>query len=160
MSGAHFLDALRSFKKPSHRIEFVSEHLGVRFYDDSKGTNLDAVIRAVQSLHGSIILIAGGVDKGAAYTPWIKEFKNKVKSICAIGQAAVKMREQLAPQIPVIIFETLKDAVHQAAHLAKSGDIVLLSPGCSSFDMFKDYAHRGEEFQRIVRELVIQEKTK
>ena len=160
VSGAHFLDALRSFKKPSHRIEFVSEHLGVRFYDDSKGTNLDAVIRAVQSLHGSIILIAGGVDKGAAYTPWIKEFKNKVKSICAIGQAAVKMREQLAPQIPVIIFETLKDAVHQAAHLAKSGDIVLLSPGCSSFDMFKDYAHRGEEFQRIVRELVIQEKTK
>lgn len=152
IAGEAFLSALKTFKKPSHRIEFVSEIKGVRYYDDSKGTNLDAVIRAVQSLEGSIILIAGGVDKGSPYTPWIEVFRNKVKSICAIGQAAVKMREQLDPHIPVMIFGSLQEAVHQAAHLAVTGDVVLLSPGCSSFDMFKDYAHRGEEFKRIVGE--------
>jgi len=153
ISGADFLQGWSLFKKPSHRIEFVAEHRGIRFYDDSKGTNLDAVIRAVQSLDGPIVLIAGGVDKGAAYTPWLEEFANKVKSVCAIGQAAAKIRDQIAPQIPVKIFDTLEQAVREAAQLAVCGDIVLLSPGCSSFDMFKDYAHRGEEFKRIVREL-------
>lgn len=155
VSGMAFLEAWKSFKKPAHRIEFVSEYQGVRYYDDSKGTNIDAVIRAVQSLDGPILLIAGGVDKGAAYTPWLEEFRGKVKSICAIGQAAAKMREQLASQIPVMIFNSLDEAVQQAARWAQRGDTVLLSPGCSSFDMFKDYAHRGEEFQRIVRELEI-----
>lgn len=161
IAGEDFINAFQCFKKPAHRIEFVQEHLGVRYYDDSKGTNLDAVIRAVQSLDAPIVLIAGGVDKGAPYTPWIQEFKNKVKLICAIGQAAGKMREQIAPQIPVMIFDSLDEAVRQAAGLAVSGDIVLLSPGCSSFDMFKDYAHRGEEFKRIVHQLgLIQEKTR
>jgi UDP-N-acetylmuramoylalanine--D-glutamate ligase len=153
ISGAAFVQAFQTFNKPAHRIEFVVDHLGVHYYDDSKGTNLDAVIRAVQSLNRPIVLIAGGVDKGAPYTPWIQEFVNKVKLICAIGQAAAKIHEQMAPQIPVTIFNSLEDAVHEAAHFAVSGDIVLLSPGCSSFDMFKDYAHRGDEFKRIVREL-------
>lgn len=153
VSGPDFLKAWKTFKKPAHRIEFVLERQGVRYYDDSKGTNIDAVIRAVQSLEGSIILIAGGVDKGAAYTPWLQEFRNKVKSICAIGQAAAKIREQLALHIPVTIFSSLDEAVQQAAQWAQKGDVVLLSPGCSSFDMFKDYAHRGAEFQRIVRQL-------
>ena len=153
VTASAFLEAWRSFKKPAHRIEFVLEFQGVRYYDDSKGTNIDAVIRAVQSLEGSIILIAGGVDKGSAYTPWLQEFRNKVKSICAIGQAAAKIRDQLASHLPVTIFNSLDEAVQQATRLAQRGDIVLLSPGCSSFDMFKDYAHRGEEFQRIVRGL-------
>ncbi len=153
ISGADFLQAWQTFKKPAHRIEFVLEHRGVRYYDDSKGTNLDAVMRAVQSLDGSIILIAGGVDKGAAYTPWIEHFKNKVKSICAIGQAAAKIQAQLSAHIPVLLSETLEHAVQQASQLARAGDYVLLSPGCASFDMFKDYAHRGHEFQRLVREL-------
>lgn len=157
ITGDDFVSAWQSFKKPSHRIEFVMEHQGVRYYDDSKGTNLNAVERAVQSLDGKIILIAGGVDKGAPYVPWIEVFRNKVKYICAIGQAAVKIHEQLALHYPVIIFESLKEAVHHSARLAESGDIVLLSPGCSSFDMFKDYAHRGEEFQRIVKELALLE---
>src|SRR4029077_14479995 len=151
--GETFLDAWLSFKKPPHRIEFVTEFQGVSYYDDSKGTNIDAVKRAVQSLEGPIILIAGGVDKCAPYTPWLEEFKNKVKLICAIGQAAAKIYEQLASHIPVMIFHSLDEAVHQATRFAQEGDNVLLSPGCSSFDMFKDYVHRGKEFQRIVHEL-------
>jgi UDP-N-acetylmuramoylalanine--D-glutamate ligase len=148
-----FIQALHSFKKPPHRIEFVTEKKGVTFYDDSKGTNIDAVIRAVQSLPGSIILIAGGVDKGSSYTPWLEGFANKVKCICAIGQAAGKIKQQLSHCIPVMIFSEIDQAVQYAAGHAQPGDNVLLSPGCASFDMFRDYAHRGTEFQRAVRQL-------
>jgi len=150
-----FLSAWESFKKPPHRIEFVGELEGVRYYDDSKGTNIDAVIRAVQSLEGTIVLIAGGVDKGSTYNPWLEEFKNKVKLICAIGEAAAKIGEEMGSHLPVMIFSSLEEAVCQAARLAQPGESILLSPGCASFDMFKDYAHRGREFQRIVRALLI-----
>jgi UDP-N-acetylmuramoylalanine--D-glutamate ligase len=148
-----FLEGLNTFKKPPHRIEFVRSLSGMHFYDDSKGTNIDAVIKAVNSIEGSIILIAGGVDKGAAYTPWVAAFGNKVKSICAIGQSAEKIQGDLGQHIPVQRFATLNDAVVHAAQIAQEGDSILLSPGCSSYDMFKDYAHRGEEFQRIVNTL-------
>jgi len=153
VSGEQFIHAWTLFKKPGHRIEFVIERQGVRYYDDSKGTNLDAVIRAVQTFDAPLILIAGGVDKGAAYHPWLEQFKDKVKLICAIGQAAAKIHAQLSAHLPVAIFNSLDEAVQQAAQFAQKGDVILLSPGCSSFDMFKDYAHRGDEFQRIVREL-------
>lgn len=156
ISGPQFLQAYATFKKPSHRIEFVLEREGVRYYDDSKGTNIDAVMRAVQSLDGMIILIAGGVDKGASYTPWIQSFKGRVKLICAIGQAADKIKGQLSHQIPVHLSASLDLAIQHAAGLAKKGEIVLLSPGCASFDMFRDYVHRGEEFQRLVRQLYIE----
>jgi UDP-N-acetylmuramoylalanine--D-glutamate ligase len=148
-----FIDALSTFTKPAHRIQFICEKKGVSYYDDSKGTNIDAVIRAVQSLKGPVILIAGGVDKGAPYTAWIQPFMGRVKGIYAIGQAAQKIQEQLAAHFPVSICESLEQAVGQAAERAEKGDHVLLSPGCASFDMFRDYAHRGEEFQRIVGQL-------
>ena len=151
VSEENFLDAWRTFAKPAHRIEFVGEWGAVRYFDDSKGTNVDAVIRAVQSLDGPIILIAGGVDKGSSYIPWLEEFRDKVKLICAIGQAAAKIHAQLGSQIPVAIFKSIEEAVQEAVRLAEKGGNVLLSPGCSSFDMFQDYAHRGNEFQRIVR---------
>ncbi len=151
ITAENFLDAWMTFKKPAHRIEFVTAIRGVKYYDDSKGTNIDAVLRAVQMLEGPIILIAGGVDKGAPYTAWLAEFKNKVKSICAIGQAAAKITAQLSSCIPVKILKNLDEAVRQAAKEAQKGDTVLLSPGCASFDMFRDYAHRGEEYQRAVR---------
>ncbi len=144
------LEALKTFKKPSHRIEFVKLVNEVAYYDDSKGTNIDAVIRAVNSLDGQLVLIAGGVDKGSPYTPWIEAFEGKVKTICAIGQAATKIKQELSSKVPVEIFTTLDEAVRHAAHLASSGESVLLSPGCASFDMFRDYAHRGDEFKRIV----------
>lgn len=149
-----FLPALASFKKPSHRIEFILEHDNIRYYDDSKGTNIDAVIRAVQSLQGSIILIAGGVDKGSSYTPWIQECSGIVKEIFAIGEAASKIQKELSHHFPVTPCPSLEIAVQKAIQNAIPGDTVLLSPGCSSFDQFTDYAHRGREFQCFVRSII------
>ncbi len=154
ITGEEFAEALRSFEKPKHRIEFVLSRNGICYYDDSKGTNIDAVIRAVEFLNGPIVLIAGGVDKGAPYTPWVEVFRNKVKCICAIGQAAAKMQSQLSHAIPVRIVSDMEQAVREATAAAKEGGIVLLSPGCSSFDMFIDYAHRGEVFQKEVKRLM------
>jgi UDP-N-acetylmuramoylalanine--D-glutamate ligase len=154
VSASQFLEAYKVFRKPPHRIEFVLEHQGVCYYDDSKGTNIDAVIRAAQSIKGPIILIAGGVDKNFPYTVWSKELKDKVKQILAIGEAAKKIKDDVGSQIPVEIIEDLEQAVLKAAKMAKKGDVVLLSPGCASFDMFRDYAHRGEVFQQVVRSLV------
>lgn len=153
ISAEQFLSGLQTFKKPPHRIQFVRTVSGVNYYDDSKGTNIDAVIRAVDSLDGKIILIAGGVDKGSPYTPWLHSIANRLKSICAIGKAAEKIKRELGEYIPVETFLTLDDAVARAAYVSQAGDTVLLSPGCASYDMFKDYAHRGEEFQRLVKAL-------
>lgn len=158
ISPQNFLAAYTTFKKPSHRLEFVAEQEGITFYDDSKGTNTDAVIRAVQSLKGPIVLIAGGVDKGAPYTPWIEAFGGKVKGICAIGEAAAKMKQELSSALPVKIFSSLQQATEYAAEWASEGEQVLLSPGCSSYDMFRDYKQRGEEFQRIVLQLRVNKK--
>lgn len=153
VTGEQFCTAIQSFKKPSHRIEFVRTVNGVHYYDDSKGTNIDAVIRAVQVLDGNIILIAGGVDKGASYTLWLDAIVKKLKFICAIGKAKEKIKNELGEHIPVALFATLDDAVIHAGNVSKAGDIVLLSPGCASYDMFRDYEHRGQEFQRIVKGL-------
>lgn len=145
-----FLEALESFKKPRHRIEKVISHRGVTFFDDSKGTNIDATVRAVESMRGPVVLIAGGVHKGASYKPWQEPFKPFVKALCLIGQAAGQIEEELKESFLVVRSDSLEEAVNHAIALASPGDNVLLSPGCSSFDMFKDYTHRGEEFQRCV----------
>jgi UDP-N-acetylmuramoylalanine--D-glutamate ligase len=148
-----FVQALKTFKKPPHRIEFVAEIDGVSYYDDSKGTNVDAVLSAVDALHGNIVLIAGGVDKGFSYTGWKTGFCNKVKKIIVIGQAADKMMKELSDDFEMKKVDSLCSAVKEAALSAKEGEIVLLSPGCSSFDMFISYAHRGKEFKRHVYDL-------
>lgn len=148
-----FAKALDTFKKPPHRIEFVKEIEGVSYFDDSKGTNLDAVIRAVNAMNGQVVLIAGGVDKGSSYTQWIEPFKDKVKGILAIGQAAPKIINELEKFFNIERCSTLEEAVKTASQRASQGDCVLLSPGCASFDMFRDYAHRGEEFKRCVENL-------
>jgi UDP-N-acetylmuramoylalanine--D-glutamate ligase len=148
-----FLTAIASFQKPPHRIEFIRTVNGVNYYDDSKGTNIDAVMRAVEGFSEKIILIAGGVDKGFPYTSWIELFKSKVRAIFAIGQAREKIKNDLGHVIPVIPCLSMEQAVEYAVDMAKEGENVLLSPGCSSFDMFKDYAHRGQEFQRIINAL-------
>jgi len=148
-----FRKGISTFTKPHHRIEFVATIDGVHFFDDSKGTNIDAVIRAVQTMKGPVILIAGGVDKGASYLAWKEVFSGKVKRIIAIGQAAPKIFQELNPFFEMEIVDSLSAAVKTSAVHAVKGDHVLLSPGCSSFDMFRDYAHRGEEFQRTVLSL-------
>lgn len=150
LSDDQMKDALFTFKKPLHRIEFVCNIQGVSFFNDSKGTNIDAVIKAVDTMNGQVVLIAGGVDKGSSYTLWKKSFADKVKMICAIGQAAPKMKKELGESIPVHIFDGLHSAVAFAAAQSEPGGNVLLSPGCASFDMFRDYRHRGDEFKRIV----------
>lgn len=150
VSSSAFCEALTTFRKPPHRIEFVRAIDGVSYFDDSKGTNIDAVVQAVNAMRGPVILIAGGVDKGASYLLWKERFASKVKQIIAIGQAAPKIYAELHPYFNVKFADTLDAAVKLAARDAERGDCVLLSPGCSSFDMFRDYAHRGEEFQRCV----------
>ena len=147
-----FIAGLETFKKPSHRIEFVASLKGVDFINDSKGTNIDATIKAVEAMKGKVVLIAGGVDKGSSYEPWKKSFAGKVKAVLAIGKAASKIALELAPEFAVEIVPTLKEAVMRAHEKAEAGEIVLLSPGCSSYDMFDNYAHRGEEFKKFVLE--------
>lgn len=154
ISSDHLDRAVASFKKPPHRIEFVRTLDNVSYYNDSKGTNINAVLRAVESLPPGILLIAGGVDKGSAYTPWIEGFNGRVEKIYAIGQAANKMAEQLSTHISVEIFPSLEAAVQTARVNARPGNQILLSPGCSSYDMFRDYKHRGETFIKIVNELI------
>lgn len=145
--------AYENFTKPSHRIEFIKELQGIKFYDDSKGTNIDAVIRAVESIEGSIHLIAGGVDKGSSYFPWVSGFHNKVKKVYAIGQSSQKIHQELENSIDVELFPSLESAVIAAYQNAMLGENVLLSPGCASFDMFKDYVDRGLSFQKIITTL-------
>ncbi len=151
ISNDQFCLALSTFRKPPHRIEFVREMNGVHFYDDSKGTNIDAVVQAVKAMKGPVILIVGGVDKGASYLAWKEPFSSCVKQIIAIGAAAPKIYSELHPYFNIKCADSLASAVEIAADLAVRGDYVLLSPGCSSYDMFRDYAHRGEEFQRQVQ---------
>ena len=150
VGSASFLAGLETFKKPAHRIEFVATLEGVDYFNDSKGTNIDATIKAVEAMTKDVILIVGGVDKGSSYEPWKRSFEGKVKQVLAIGQAAAKIAAELKPQFNVEIVATLQEAVEYARRQAKEGMSVLLSPGCSSYDMFKDYAHRGDEFKKFV----------
>ncbi len=153
VSAENFLHALDTFQKPRHRIEFVGEVENVFYYDDSKGTNIDAVIQAVEAMGSPVILIAGGVDKGFPYTSWVTPFTHRVKKVVVLGEAADKIKNDLEMQFEVEKALNMEEAVQKAAESAAPGDSVLLSPGCSSFDMFKDYAHRGQEFQRCVLNL-------
>ena len=148
-----FCEALSTFQKPPHRIAFVREVAGVSYFDDSKGTNIDAVVQAVGTMKGDVVLIVGGVDKGASYLPWKDHFLGKVKKMIAIGEAAPKIYRELHPYFSIQLAGCLEEAVQIARADAKRGDCVLLSPGCSSYDMFCDYAHRGEAYQRAVQTL-------
>lgn len=145
-----FEKAKETFRKPPHRIEYVRTFEGIDFYDDSKGTNIDAVIKAVNSFDRPLVLIAGGVDKGASYAPWISCFQGKVKALYVIGQAAEKIKRELGEYFPVKMCVSIEEAVEQAAICAPKGGVVLLSPGCSSFDQFKNYVERGKKFQQAV----------
>ncbi|MDF2577369.1 MAG: murD [Chlamydiales bacterium] len=153
ITAANFVDAIMSFTRPPHRLEFVEELDGVKYYDDSKATSVAAVIEAVNALQEPIVLIAGGIEKGAPYTDWINAFQNKVRKIYAIGQAAPRILQEVGVAIPVEISPDMQTAVEQASLTASNGWTVLLSPGGSSFDQFRDYAHRGDVFKECVHSL-------
>lgn len=142
-----------TFTKPHHRIEFVATIDGISYWDDSKGTNIAATAAAVAAMKENTVLIAGGVHKGASYAPWRKTFPGKVVSVMAIGQAKELIAADIGDVIPVRTFQTLEEAVLAASKVGVSPYAVLLSPGCSSLDMFRDYKERGIAFQNIVRSL-------
>jgi UDP-N-acetylmuramoylalanine--D-glutamate ligase len=144
---------LERFKGFRHRLEWVAEVRGIQFFDDSKGTNVGAVVKALEGFTRPVILLAGGRDKGGDYGPLKGPIREKVKALILIGEARERMREQLGNLTRTEVADSLERAVSRAYGLGEPGDVVLLSPGCSSFDMFRDYAHRGEVFQQAVQRL-------
>lgn len=148
------MDALKKFRPGPHRIEQVGELHGVRFVNDSKGTNTGAVIAALQQIEGRALLIAGGRDKGEDYRLLRQQVKEKAKAVIVIGESAGKITDALQGWTELHSAATLEDAVRLGYSLALPGDVVLLSPACASFDMFRSYAHRGEVFTETVRQLM------
>jgi len=147
------ISAIEDFQPLAHRCEKFYEKDGIVFFDDSKATNVDATKRAIQSLDKKIVLIAGGRDKGGDYLSVLKEIKEKVSKIILIGEAANKIFDVMVKQkVPVEKADSMEDAVDRAIKIAQKDQVILLSPMCSSFDMFTSYKHRGEVFQRLVRE--------
>jgi len=144
---------LRSFKGVEHRLEFVRELDGVRYVNDSKATNVDAVHYALESFPGPIVLLLGGRDKGNDYRPLMEAVRSRVRAIIAIGESAAKVQEAFENLVPVETSASMDDAVRRSAQRARRGDVVLLSPACASFDWFRNYEHRGEEFKQLVRSL-------
>src|SRR3984885_10651694 len=146
--------AVAGFKAVEHRLELVKSLNGVEFYNDSKATNVDASMKAVASFAGGIHLILGGKDKDSDYSLMAELLKERVKAVYTIGTAAEKIERQLHGVVKMVQAETMQVAVSEAAKAAVSGDVVLLSPACSSFDQFENYEHRGRVFRQLVNELV------
>jgi UDP-N-acetylmuramoylalanine--D-glutamate ligase len=144
---------LARFEGLEHRLEFVREIGGVRYYNDSKGTNVGSVVKSLQSFSEPVILIAGGKDKNGDLNPLREWIQRRVKRLILIGEAKERMSRELGGLTDTAMAETLKEAVHLAYQSAKRGEVVLLSPACSSFDMFKDYKERGRVFKEAVRRL-------
>lgn len=145
--------ALGTVQPLPHRLEFVREWRGVSFYDDSKGTNIGAVEKSVTSFPRPVILLAGGYDKGGDYSLLGPTLQEHVRHAVFFGAAGPKWAEQAGEFVPHTVVPRLKDAVRTAAAIAEPGDVVLLSPGCASFDEFEDFAHRGRCFRQWVGEL-------
>jgi UDP-N-acetylmuramoylalanine--D-glutamate ligase len=141
------------FRGLEHRLEWVRDIDGVGFFNDSKGTNVGAVVKSLMSFQRPIILIAGGRDKGGDYSPLTNLIAERVKGMALIGEARERIGGALGGLTETVKWNTLEEAVHWAFSQARSGDVVLLSPACSSFDMFENYQERGKRFKAIVKEL-------
>ena len=147
-------DVLATFQGLPHRMAFVRERNGVRFYDDSKGTNVGASVTAVRGIREEkVVLIAGGRDKGGSYGPLVDALRDRGRAAVLIGEASDLIRDAIGTTVPVRTAASMEEAVALSAELARPGDAVLLSPACSSFDMFRDYKDRGDAFVRSVMEL-------
>ena len=144
---------LDRFKGLEHRLEFVREIKGVRFYNDSKGTNVGSVVKSLQSFSEPVTLIAGGKDKNGDLSPLEALIQKRVKHLILIGEAKERMNRELGGLTDTVMAKTMEKAVLLAHQKAKAGEVVLLSPACSSFDMFKDYKERGQVFKEAVKRL-------
>ena len=150
---AAMLEELRSFAGLAHRSQWVADLEGVTYVDDSKGTNVGATLAAVAGMEGPLVMILGGEGKNQDFTPLAAAFRGKVRCAVLIGRDAAALEQVLRGVCPIARATTLPAAVAAAAAAAQPGDTVLLSPACASFDMFRDYAHRGAVFAQAVREL-------
>lgn len=146
---------LASFKGVEHRIEDCGMVDGVRYYNDSKGTNPEAAIKAVDAMDGSVILIAGGYDKGAEFDDLVAHFPNKVKKVILMGATAtkIKLTAEKMGYSDTIIMKDMDDCVKEASRIADNGDIILLSPACASWDMYDNFEQRGQHFKDCVEKL-------
>jgi UDP-N-acetylmuramoylalanine--D-glutamate ligase len=145
--------AVRTFAGVEHRLEFVAEIKGVRYYNDSKATNVDATRKALEAFFGRILIILGGKDKGSDYTVLQKPLREKSVLALLIGAAAEKIEKQITGSVAIERSGTLEHAVETAWRAASAGDVVLLSPACASFDQFENYEQRGRAFKDLVRRL-------
>ncbi len=144
---------VRSFAGVEHRLEFVAEIGGVRYYNDSKATNVDATLKALDAFSGRILIILGGKDKGSDYTELQKSLREKAILALLVGAAAEKIAKQIVGIVAIEHAGNIERAVEIASHAAQPGDIVLLAPACASFDQFQNYEHRGRVFKELVRQL-------
>ena len=147
------LGALRDFRGLPHRCEWVAEHAGVTWINDSKGTNVGATLAALEGLAGPIVLLAGGQAKGGDFRPWAPVLADKGRAALLFGEDAELIEVHLDGALPVEQCATLDASVGRAAAVAQAGDTVLLSPGCASLDQFENYAQRGERFAALAREV-------
>ena len=146
-------ESLRTFNALEHRMETVAFIRGIEFVNDSKATNLNSVWYALESIKKPIVLILGGVDKGNNYKEIEALIKEKVKAIVCLGIDNTSIHNAFDNIVPVLDTQNINDAVQEAYHLATNGDVVLLSPACASFDLFKNYEDRGEQFKNSVKAL-------
>ncbi len=154
-----FIAAMKDFKNAAHRLEEVAVIKGVRFINDSKATNVDSVWYALDSMNASVVWIAGGLDKGNDYTAIDDLVQRKVKAMVCLGADNTKLHRTFERKIHTIVdTNNATDAVEKAFGLAKEGDIVLLSPACASFDLFKNYEDRGDKFKEAVKCLALKYK--
>ncbi len=152
MPGSLIEGVIRDFKGLPHRIEAVRRVGGILFYNDSKATNVDSAKRALESIDGKVVLIAGGKDKGGSYKA-VKDLMAKVRGLVLIGEAKERIKAELGEYAETYMEKDISGAVKRAVAVAKEGDVVLFSPMCSSFDMFKDYKDRGNRFKAAVESL-------
>ena len=146
-------EALNRFQGGAHRLEYLKTIDEIEFYNDSKATNVDAVIRAVQCFSKPVVLIMGGLDKGSDFTPLREILPGHVKGLVVLGSAAGLIASALGDLAPTTTVTTMAEAVTQARQAASPGEVVLLSPGCASFDMYDNYARRGDDFRQLVLKL-------
>ena len=146
-------ETINNFPGLPHRLQFVREWNKVRFYNDSKGTNVGAVVKALESFSGPVVLLAGGRDKGGSYDPLVPLIKEKVRALILFGESRRHIAEYLGDLTNTWLVENLDEAVRVATTICKPGDVVLLSPACASFDQYKNYQERGLHFEALVRSL-------